>query len=570
MSLAPDLQDLLGLDAAPTAPVLTAEPPPAGSAVPAGGDVMMYGSSGAYDGGGRDDQLALWAPAIQSPDAEILPDKDTLDARTRDMLRNDSHIAGAATTHKDNIVGAVYLLNAKPMTKELFGKDDEIWEREFQEEVETKFTLWAESNECWIDAQRVKTLTDYVRLAVGVDLAGGEVLSTAEWMPDDGRPFRTAVQMVDCDRLATPYISLNSQKIRGGVERDRYGAPIAYHIRNGHPSDWMDSAHYQFRRVMARKPWGRPMVLHSYEQLRPDQSRGISAMVSAIPEMKMMKGFRKVELQRAILAATYAASMESELPHADVMRMLGDGVDQASVTEYMRTYLEAVAEFSGGAKNLKIDGVKIPVLPPGTSLNLANPGADSPAGDKFEASVLRYLASATGVSYEQLSKDYSQISYATGRMSKGHTENHMAARKKRVADRAANFVYQLWLEEAINRNVLETLKRARVPNFYEGLNAEAYCSAEWIGAGAPMIDPLKETQAFALQLKYALTSKESVIARVNGGDWRRVSKQIAREMKNDENLGIPSVYAMAMSDAENALSGTPQERENDGSQADGQ
>lgn len=552
MSIPSDLSELLGPVRPPAA--VEAESPRTMSAVVVRG--------GAFDGSSRTDQLALWSPAIQSANAEILPDKEILDARTRDIVRNDSHIQGGAAIHKDNIVGATYLLNAKPMTGVL-GLDD-VWEEEFQEEVETKFTLYAESPECWIDAQRTKTLTEIVRLAVELDYSVGEALAASEWMPNDGRPFRTAIQMVDTDRLMTPYIAANRTKIFGGVEVDRYGAPIAYHIRNGHPSDWMDPAFYQFRRVMASKPWGRAMILHLYDQVRPSQARGISTMVSALREMKMLKSFRQVELQRAVLAATFAASMESELPAVDVMRMLGDGVDNATVVDYMQMYLGAVAEFQGGAKHLTIDGSRIPVLPPGTKMNIKNPGAESPSGDKFEQSMLRYLASATGTSYEALSKDYSQINYATGRMSKGQADNHMFARKRRVADPIATFAYTLWLEEAINKGELETVRGRKAPNFYEGLNKEAYTACEWIGAGAPMIDPLKETQAIVLQLKNGLTTKEASIARVNGGDWRRVGRQIRREMSAAEKDGTPDVYSMAMSDAENALSGTPQERENDG------
>lgn len=250
--------------------------------------------------------------------------------------------------------------------------------------------------------------------------------------------------------------------------------------------------------------------------------------------------------------------------------MLGKGVDDPSVTDYMQAYLKAVNQFSGGAKQLKIDGAKIPILPPGTKMNVKTPGAESPAGDKFEMSILRYLASATNTSYEALAKDYSQLSYASGRLSKGQVETHQASRKKRVADKTANFAFRLWFEEAINRGYLETLKRPNIPNFYDGLNAEAYCQADWIGAGNVMIDALKETQAQVLQLKNGLNTKENVIARIHGGDWRRVSRQIAREMANDQKLGIPSVYLLDKTDAENALSGTPQVRENDGESGEDQ
>lgn len=559
---APDalLMDLLG----PLPPPVVAEAaPPAVSAVAAGG----IGET-SFEGASQTDQLAMWGPAIRSADSEILPEKGRLDARVRDMLRNDAYVAGGATLHKDNIVGAVFLLNAKPMTKILFGAEDDVWEQEFQEEVETKFTLTAESPECWLDAQRVKTLTDIVRLAVGVDLAGGEVLASAEWMPDDGRPCRTAIQMIDPDRLSDPGSGLRwggrGGKIRRGVERDRRGAPIAYHIREGHPSDYANPLSYSWRRIMARKPWGRPMILHQYEQLRPDQSRGISSMVTALQEMKMLKGFRKVELQRAVLAATYAASIESEMPTADILRAMGGETSDNAAIEWMREYLASINEYAGAANNLDVNGTKIPIFMPGTRLNLKNPGAQSPQGDKFEESALRYVAAALGVSYEQLSRDYSKVNYAAGRMSRGETEKGMASRKKRVADRTANFLYRLWLEEQIQSRRLECMKRRRVPMFHDGLNADAYANCEWIGAGLGQIDPLKETQALVLQLKHGLNTKERVMARLHGGDWRADSKQIAREIAFDEKLGTPCVFTMGATDAEKALSGSPQERQGDG------
>lgn len=552
-----DLAELLGpVSPSPQARV-GAESLPVLSAVGMG--------SGAYEGASRFDQLKLWAPPMQSADMEILPEKDSLDARTLDLLRNDSFVAGAAATHKDSIVGAMYLLNAKPMTKLLWGKEDEAWERDFQEEVETKFTLLAESSKCWLDAKRTKTLTDTVRLAVGVDLAGGEVLMTSEWMPDDGRPYRTAAQMVDTARLSDPLTGKywnDLKKMRGGVEVDARGAPIAYHIRMGNPGDYFRAESYLWRRVMAYKPWGRPNVLHLFEEMRAEQSRGISGMVSALQDIKMLKSFRKTELQQAVVAATYAASIESELPTAEVFRALGgDNPADNPAIEWMREYMGAINEYAGASKSLLIDGQKIPVFMPGTKLNLKNTGVTSPEAEAFEDRRLRYIAAALDVSYEQLSKNYSNTNYSSGRLSRGETQLHQSARKKRVADRTANFIYANWLEEAINRNDLECLKRRNVPSYYDGLNAEAYSNCDWIGAGATLIDPLKETQAYVLQLKNGLATKEHVIAKIHGSDWRSVSRQIAREMANDELLKIPSVFSLDATDAENALSGSPQERD---------
>ena len=557
--LHPDIASLLG----PVAPLplatSAAGAPPAGSAVPAGGATLAI-NGGAYDGAKRFDELSLFYPPMQSADADILPDKDLLDARTRDIMRNDAYVQGGARLRQDNIVGAIYLLNCQPKTKILWGKEDDAWEEEFQEEVESKFMLAAESPRHWFDVQRVKTLTEMVRLGLGVHTMGGEVLASAEWVRTGGRPFKTAIQMIDADRLSTPWDKQWSQDIRGGVERDRGGGPIAYHIRNRHPSDYAsrwDDGGSKWTRVPAYNAWGRQMVLHVYEQLRPDQTRGISSMVAALAEMKMTKGFRKVELQRAVVAATYAASMESDLPSHEVLAMMGgadgNGTDDAA-TKYMLQYLSSIEAYSGGSQSLYLDGVKIPVLMPGTKLKLQNPGNGGPMGDKFEQSLLRHIAAALGVSYEQLSRDYTQTNYSSARAAMGETWKFMQSLKKVVADKVANFVFRLWFEEAINTGQIETLKRRNVPNFYEGLNADAYTACEWIGAGQGLIDPYKETQAYKLQVDSGFTTRERVIARLYGGDWRKEIKQMAREKRHIERNGlsfdpVPPAGAAASNDS---------------------
>lgn len=553
-----DLTDLLGSGAG-VSPVSEAVRPPVASAVATGGV--------AYDGADKLNRLAMWQPPLRSADADLLPVKDDLDARALDTIRNDAYVAGAATIRKDSIVGSRFLLNAKPETKLLFGKDDETWETEAQEEIETKFTLWAESDQCYPDAARRKTLTDVVRLAVGVHLACGEVLASAEWF-DDGRPFASAIQMIDTARLSDPRDRLFGQyknRVRKGVEIDAYGAPIAYYIRNAHPADYrafsslsMDAM--KWKRVPARKPWGRMMVLHIYEEMLAGQTRGVASFVSALSEMRMTKHFRKTELERAVVAATYAASIESEIPD-DVRAALGAAGDEGNATTtWMSDYLSALTEYSSGAKNLHMDGAKIPIFAPGTKLKIQNPGANSPAGDKFEQSLLRYIAAALGVSYEQLSRDYTQTNYSSARASLGETIKSMMSIKRIVADKTANFIYRLWLEEAINYNDLECFKRRDMPRFYDGMNAEAFSACEWIGAGMGQIDPLKETQAAVLKIKSGLSTKESEIARIHGGDWRKVARQISRERELDAAYGNPSIYDNTdTKDMINSLSGSPRE-----------
>jgi lambda family phage portal protein len=177
-------------------------------------------------------------------------------------------------------------------------------------------------------------------------------------------------------------------------------------------------------------------------------------------------------------------------------------------------------------------------------------------GDRFEQSLLRYIAATLGISYEQLSRDYTNTNYSSARAAMSETWKFMASRKKLVADKIADFIYRLWLEEAINYGTLETLKRRNIPNWYEGLNAEAYSACEWIGAGRGMIDPLKETQSYVLQLNNRLTTRERTMAHMHGSDWRREMKQMQRE---DAEMARRNIVVAGSQDVANSLSGSPRE-----------
>jgi lambda family phage portal protein len=496
----------------------------------------------AYEGASRfSRELASYSPMIRSADADLLPAKRMADARTRDTVRNDAYVQGGATLRKDNIVGSYYMLNAKPVTTVLFGKDDSKWEDEWQEEVEEKFGLWAESFDNWPDAARLNTLTGLVRMAVDMHTVQGEVLASVEWLRDQPRMFSTAIQMIDIDRLSTPPEFSGDKMVRGGIRRNQYGAPQTYYVRMAHPSDWMTPESYKWKAVDIRKPWGRLQMLHIYEQLRPDQSRGISAMVAALSEMKMTKNFRKMVLQNAVLNATYAATIESELPSEAIFAQLGgENMTPEAIRDalsgYMGGHYQTLDAYMAGAKNLHIDGVKIPHLPPGSKFKLQGAGQGGPLGSEFEQSLLRHIASSLGVSYEQLSRDYTQTNYSSARAAMNETYKAMLSIKRMVADRTASSIYALWLEEAINKGEITSVRRS-MPSFYEKQYKDAYTACDWVGASRGQVDELKETQAAILRINNGLSDLETENSRL-GADWRKRMRQMKREMEWKEFYDI--------------------------------
>lgn len=521
-----------------------------------------------YDAAARvDRQIAGWLPPLQSADLDMLPDKELIDSRARDLARNDAYVQGGSIVHKDSIVGSFYVLNAKP-DWQVLGMTEE-WAEAFQKEVEAKFTLWAESPRKEVDASRMNDFTGLIRLAVGVYCMAGEALATVEWPKQKGREFNTAIQMIDTDRLSNPDSALYDQKIRGGIKMDAYGAPISAYIRTRHASDWQFGSFQTgrwWKEVPWTKPWGRAQVIYLREQQRVDQTRAVADIAAGLREIAITRKFRDVTLQKAIVAATYAATIESELPAEVVYKQLGVGENDdvgEAVVDYGATFLAALNQYAGSAKNLLIDGAKVPHLFPGTKLNFQNAGAPQGVGQDFEQSLLRYVAVALGLSYEELSKDYTKTNYASARAAMANTWKFMQSRKRIVADAFANSIYRLWLEEAIQKGRIETFTPEMADRCYtdgvQNLMFDALCSADWIGAARGQIDELKETQAAVLRIKYGLSTHEDELARL-GKDWRKVYAQLERERVDREERGI----VLLEDNSVNAASGTAREDQQDG------
>lgn len=497
---------------------------------------------GAFEGAERASrELASWQPRISSADTLIGKDKRLLDGRALDLLRNNGPTVGAANTQKDSIVGAQYRLNASPSYRYL--GLDEAWAEEFQQEVEEAFTLYAESDAKWIDVERKLTLTGMVRLAVGCFFAGGEVASTMAWLRGRQRPFHTAMQMVDTSRITNPHDAADTGTRRRGVELDAAGATKGLWLRRALETDLArasDSYTWDYWPIWT--PWGRLKTLHIIDPQRPEQSRGVAELAAALKETRMGKRFHDVSLANAIVQASFAAAIESELPPDMAFEMIGatGGTSGNGRVDASLSYLQAIAQYSGGAKNIEIDGTKIPYLFPGTKLKLTPAGAPGGVGDNLEESLNRYISATLGISYEEYTHDFSKTNYSSLRAATNKTARAVKSRKRIVADATANAAYQCWLEEAITEGHLETTKHLirKNPNwFYERMNKEAVCRASWIGATRGQVDEMKETQAAILRIRAGLSTYE-IEAAALGHDFRDVFNQWKRESAMRESMDL--------------------------------
>lgn len=512
--------------------------------VPAASREMSFG--GGLEGAERTKrETALWSPPMVSPDRAINPGKKLADARGKDMVLNDGYTQGAVRIQKDSIVGASYRLNAKPDHRVILGSDTKYgaeWAEEFASVAEARFNLAAESEDGWFDASGQLTFTGMLRLWVGAFCYTGEIIGTAEWEDSDPtRPFKTAIQMISPDRLCNRdglpdgYDPRSGAKLSRGVEMDRKNRPIRFHIRRGYETDWDNRDIDTWDIVEARKPWGRRQVVFVRDPNLIDQTRGISEMVAALAHSNMTKTYSELVLQKAVVDASFAAAVESEMPNADVIAALGGG--ESGFVNAVGQYMSMLQDFLGASENIAIDGVKMPHLFPGTKLNVLPMSTPGGIGSDFEDSLIRKLAATFGVGFSEMSRNFAKFNYSGIKAEMALIERTMNAKKKFGADRAATQIYQLWCEEEIAQGNLPLPRGKNRTDFYRPLMKDAYTRCAWIASGRGQVDELKETQASMLRIKTGISTYEKEAAKL-GEDWRELAAQRAKEEKVFSDLNL--------------------------------
>lgn len=491
-------------------------------------------------------ETALWSPPMVSPDRAINPGKKLADARGKDMVLNDGYTQGAVRIQKDTIVGASYRLNAKPDYRVICGTDAQWakdWADDFAAVAESRFNLASESEDGWFDASGQLTFTGMLRLWVGAFVYTGEIIGTVEWLDSDPtRPFKTALQMISPDRLCNRdglpdgYDPDTGFKLSRGVEMDRRNRPVRFHLRRGYETDFDAQDPNTWDIIAARKPWGRRQVIFVRDPNMIDQTRGISEMVAALAHSNMTKTYSELILQRAVVEASYAAAVESEMPNADVIAALGGGQD--GFMNAIGQYMSMLQEFLGASENIAVDGVKMPHFFPGTKLNIQPLTSTTGIGSDFEDSLIRKLAATFGVGFSEMSRNFAKFNYSGIKAEMALIERTMNAKKRFGADRAATQTYQLWVEEEMAQGNLPLPRGRNRTDFYRPLMKDAYTRCTWIASGRGQVDELKETQAAMLRIKAGLSTYEDEAAKL-GRDWRELAAQRAKEEKVFMDLNLP-------------------------------
>lgn len=479
-----------------------------------------------------------YTPSLQSSDVLAWRNKDRFMADARDASRSNPYGRSATRSTVDAVIGLNFKLNYMPNAKVLGVTPEEALQ--YAEMVENLWEVAATSPWFPMDAQRKQTFTGLMRTAYHSVYTNGETLATIEWKKATNGD-KTCLHLIAPERLSDPReVQDHTGKRRMGVERDKAGAPIAYHIRESVPSDaWIwgpPAAQFLWTRVPRYTTWGRQNVIHFFEQDQPDMTRGMTSFTTALLPMRLLQDYNVTELESAAIRATYAAVIQSELDYEKAMEVIGaehrGAVEGNPALDFtLRMMADSASYYKG--QDFKFGNSKVAHLLPNEKLTMVQGNQSASALKDFNSTNLYTLASALGVDYATLTKDFSSTNYSGARAALFDVWRSYEVRRSSFIDSVPVPFFAAWLEEQIA--LKKSIPMLGSKSFYDVREAICRCTFEtW---SKPRLDPMKENQADQVLYDMGAMSLADICSQ-DGRDWRKVLQQRAEEKAEMDRLGL--------------------------------
>jgi len=460
----------------------------------------LFGQTPTYDGVGGGRRSLAWSVGNPGAIAALLYSQTELRAKSRDLVRRNAWANAALESYVANAIGT----GIKPQSM--------VRDASLRESIQSLWRDWT------VDADSAG-LTDFYglqALACRAMLEGGESLVRLRYRrPEDGLAVALQIQVLEPEHLPVTMNTTadNGNLIRAGIEFDRLGRRVAYHLYRSHPEDgalapMSSSGGMQTVRVSAAE------ILHLFRPLRPGQIRGEPWLARALVKLNELDQYDDAELVRKKTAAMFAGFVTRLAPEDN---LLGEGLANANGM--------ALAGLEPGTMQ---------ILEPGEDIKFSQPADVGGSYSEFLRMQFRAVAAAMGVTYEQLTGDLSMVNYSSIRAGLLEFRRRVEALQHGViVHQLCRPIWQAFVEQAVLEGALA------LPGYARGGTAKRreYLAVKWIPQGWQWVDPLKEADAMKAAIRSGLMSRSEAIS-ANGYDAEDVDREIAADNARADALGL--------------------------------
>jgi lambda family phage portal protein len=493
------------------------------------------------------ESFPTYAPALKTQNAQQKYTKIQSMAIAREVVTNEPAMVSALRTIRNSVIGSGWSLSLNPMYEALGLTFDEA--NDWANMVEDIFNTMANSPDCHFDASRQMTFNQILATAVNSLLVNGDVFGVMQWQKSSNGLY-TCVNLLDPARIQTPSQRINDATVKNGIEVSVYGEPILYHIIN---SDFkkdfrsdLFSENTEFTVAKAKTPTGRPIILHAYDVLAPEQTTGMTTFHSGIYYLKLISEYLSNENQRMALQSSIAYVLKSNEDYDKIMgsvmgkdtKPLPSATGSADPEDYFN-HINAFTELKSDHIQYVVDklssdrGAKIVHLLPQEDLTMTQKGDNINTLDGFTKVTNKLVSASVGSDYHSTYQDYSDVSYSASRFSLAQSQLYFDWIKTVIERKIAMPFVHCMVEELVDKGIIK-LPRG-INNF--AMAKDFLLSGGFISAGKPVIDPLKEAKAETESINNGTMSKEEICAR-RGVRYSDTAKTRAREVALEKKLGI--------------------------------
>lgn len=416
-----------------------------------------------------------WRSTRGDANAALGPALGKLREVARDLVRNNGHAESAITTICDHVVGWGIVAKPKPKSP----KAMELWER------------WAGTTACDADGRQDFAGLQHLVMRTVVE-AGEALVRRRQRTPADGLPIPLQLQVLEPDFLDTAKTDVrlpNGGRIVHGVEFDAIGRRVGYWLFTEHPGSALSTAMASVR-VPAES------VLHVYRQDRASQVRGASWFAPVLLKFKDFDEFADATLMKQKIAACLAV-------------MVSDPDGLGAPVGVTTTEAPTIDSLEPGMILRGMPGSMEVVQPPSVR--------EYP---DYTRATLREIATGLGVSYEDLTGDYSAVNFSSARMARlRHWARVEAWRWRMLVPQFCDPVWG-WAMEVAGVMGLGSLPEAR-----------------WTAPPLPMIEPDREGLAYQRNIRTGIQTLSEAI-RERGYDPDEVLAEMKADNDRLDRLGL--------------------------------
>lgn len=466
------------------------------------------------------------------PGSEVSRERAVASAVTLEQLNSNTVIATLVENLTTQAIGNGLTLSSKPDHVALGITAEQS--RDLSHQIERAWLAWC-NNALEADASGRHTLHQLATAAYKSYLTTGEAVVALIWRRNKQTRTATKVRLLDSRQIDQSITRVtDTGSVVQGVDFDKGGRLRGFWIRKFPLGQINYQPLPEF--VDAYTPWGCPRVLHLFDLILPGQLRGVPPLIAALTPAQGKAVLREYTMAGALVQSMFCATVESDLPNALKGLDSGDGgivgFDAAPKGTDPQAWLAARQAFYG-EKGISLNPAQVNHLALNDKLKIHRSETPNSTYQSFDMSLNREAAKAAGASYEDVSGDFSQTSFAASRLALDLPSRINDRRRASIAVRFYQGVFRAWLEEACETGTVKLPKGA--PAFWE--DPDAYSQATWRGKGKAVADPLKQAQADILEIENGLSTIEDKLAE-RGQDFEEVVAQRKAEREQLEAAGL--------------------------------